>query len=501
MHLSNDKIDVQETNFNLLANNNLDNNRHIYIYQKYTITTDIIENKLRINIQEKSERNVENKKYEKLYTQEELIEINKVFSMFDKIEDSFNFLILYDNNCLITIENNFCILTIKVDTKELPKNAISDSMIFRIPMGDSQNYNINNNADINDNSNKIIKINDNLKLLNIESSNSIININNKDNLLDNENDINKMNINSLIQNLISKVNQLTEENKEIKNRLNVLENNNNELIKIIKENRIYLLKEKKNGDSSSKGGSNIKKNIGNENGEKNDNNNFDMNTFFLSQNNIKLNDLENENSPNFLTRVHTKYLREKTKNKSDLLNSDFKSYKMDIENGEEKNKKININSKDNKNYFEKIEYKKKNSEEEDKYLYSNKTEKEDEIFDDMNLFKNNKYCKKNFENLNNDYYLDQYGLKKNIISVDENEEDKKDKYFNNIPIKEDDIWSVNRSNNIIGGVCLPSSKNFSFSNQKKDKKNAENSNSSFYSNNFNYNYKKNDLNRGNDYLI
>lgn len=494
MHLSDIKIDAENTNFNLLTNNNSDNKRHIFLYENYTITTDIIDNKLRINIQEKSEQNIENKKYEKLYTQEELIEINKVFSMFDKIEDSFNFLILYDNNLLIKIEKNFFILTIKLDTKELPKNNISDSMIFKIPLSDDQNKDSqnNNNIDILDNSSKLNKINNNLKLLNIESNNSLMNINNnsKDNLLDNENDMNKINLSSLIQNLISKVNQLTEENKEIKNRLNVLENNNNELIKIIKENRIFLLKEKNNADSPSISASNNKKNIDNENIENNENNKFDINTFFLSQNNIKLNDLEKENEDNFLTRIHTKYLKGKTKNK------------MDIENGEEKNK-ININFKDNKNYFDKIKYLKKNSEEEDKYLYSNKIETEDEIFDDMNLFKNNRYVKNNYENLKNIYNDQQYEIKKNIISVDENEEEKKDKLYNNIPIKEDDIWSVNRSNNIVGGICLPYSKNSSFSNQKKDKKISENNYSLFYSNNYNYNsnYKKNDNNRGNDYLI
>ena len=491
MYLSNDKIDVQDTNFNLLANNNSDNNRHIYINGNYTITTDIIDNKLRINIQEKTEQNIENKRYEKLFTQEELIEINKVFSMFDKIEDSFNFLIFYDNNLLITIENNFCILTIKLDTKELPKNKISDSMIFKIPLAESQNQDEqnNNNVDINDSSSKLNKINNNLKLLNIESSSSLIKINSKDNILDNENDINKMNISSLIQNLISKVNQLTEENKEIKNRLNVLENNNNELIKIIKENRLFLLKEKNNGDGPSTGVSNNKKNIDNVKDSNNENTNFDLNTFFLSQNNIKFDDLENgnENSPNFLTRIHTKYLREKTKNK------------MDIEKSEEKIKK-NINFKDNKNYLDKIKYEQKNIEEEDKYLYSNKTEKEDEIFYDINIFKNNKYCKKNFD-IKTNYFGQQNVYKGNIINIDENEEEKKNKFFNNIPNKDDDAWSVNRSNNIVGGVCLPSSKNYSFLNQKKDKKNAENNYSSFYSNNYNNNYKKNDSNRGNDYLI
>ena len=166
---------------------------------------------------------------------------------------------------------------------------------------------------------------------------------------------------------------------------------------------------------------------------------------------------------------------------------------MDIENSEEKNK-ININPKDNNNYNDKIKYGKKNSEEEDKYLYSNKTEREDEIFDDMNLFKKNNYYK-------NNYYGQRYDFKKNIISVDENEEEKKDKYFNTIPIKEDEIWSVNRSNNIVGGICLPSSQNSSFSNQKKGKKNTENSHFPFYLNNNNFNYKKNDSNRGNDYLI
>lgn len=469
------KIESQELSFNLLSNNSSNSNRHKYLHENYTITTEIIDNKLSINIEEKSYLDSEIKKYEKLYSQEELIEISKVFSMFDKIEDSFNILELNDNNFIISLDDKFCVLTIKLDTKELPKNKISDSIIFKIPLTVKDN-NIQSNS-LNDYKNNQNKINNNSKSINIESNQNVNNINS--NSLDNN-----MNIFSLIQNLMSKVNQLTEENKEIKNRLNVLEKNNNELINIIKENRINLLKEKNNIDSPSTNISNNNKKI-----EENDNNknNIDFNDFFLSQSNFKLNNLENENSPNFFTRIHSRFLKEKTKSKNkddDIFEKDFKQNKMDIENYEEKNKK-NFNFKESKNFEESLKEKEKEKqdEEEDNYLFTNK-ETENEIYDDMNLFKNN-CVKKKVENTNN-YFGDKYKMNKNIINLDENEEEKKEKYNNNIKNKEEDAWSFNKSIKMIGIAYSP-------------KNNSENDHSSFSSNQLNF--KKSDNKRGKDFLI
>ena len=350
MILNSDIKDNQDINFN----NILNNNKHEYLYENYKIIIDIIDNKLKIAVLNKLEQNLKFEKYEKLYTQEELIDINKIFSMFDKLEDCINIIDINNKNLFIKIIDNSCILTIKLDTKELPKNKISDSIIFIIPIIETQN----NNNIINNNINQ----NNNLNSLNIEQ---IINKNNNIFLNDNPNQIS---IYSIIQNLIKKVEQLTEENKEIKNRLNVLEKNNNELINIIKENRINILKERNNLDIPSTNISNNNKNIDNDNFQNNhinnNNNNSDINylSLFFPQDNFKLNELENEYSSNFLTKIQTKYLKEKTKNKNKLNEKEFKLNKMDIENIQDKNKlnysfgqnNNNNNNNNNKNIIIKI---------------------------------------------------------------------------------------------------------------------------------------------------
>lgn len=477
MLLDGNKIESQDINFTLLSNNNSNNNRHKYLYDNYSIITELIDNKLCIIIEEKSDLNSEMKKYEKLYSQEELIEINKVFSIFDKIEDSFNILELNNNNFEISLENNFCVLTIKLDAKELPKNKISDSIIFNIPLINKDN----NNNNLNDNKNKLNKNNNNMKSLNIEL---IPNDNKNNNCLDNN--INNINIYSLVHNLISKVNQLTEENKEIKSRLSVLEKNNNELINIIKENRINLLKERNNIDSPSTNiSNNNKKNEENQNNQ----NNFELNNFFLSQNNLKLDDLEKENSPNFFTRIHKRFLKEKTKNKNkdDIFEKDFKQNQMDIENHEEKNK-INLilkkNKKNDESSAEKEKEKEKQEEEEENYLFTNKTETENEIYDDMNLFKNN-WVKKKVENTNK-YSGEKFQMNKNIICIDEKEEEKKGKFNYNLKNKDQDVWPINKDNNLIGAAYLSI-------------KNSENDYSSFSSNQLNL--KKNDFKSRKDFLF
>ena len=454
MCINNINSDKEDLNFNLLTNNDLNNIKHEYLYQNYIITTDIINNQLRIIIENKQESNSQPRKYQRLYSLEDLIKINRVFTMFDRVEDSINIIEINDKNCQILLEDNSCVLTIKLDTKELPKNKISDTIIFKIPPIENQN-----NKNIN-------LINNNLKSLNIGKKAS-------DNTISLDDNINNSNVFSILQKLMLKVEELSEENKEIKNRLNVLENNNNELINIIKENRInILLKEKNNSDSPSTNitnSNNISYNnkiIENEN-QNNLNNIFDINTlsFCAPKDNFNLNDEGNENSPNYLTRIHAKYLKEKTKNKNELNSQEFKLNKMDLESKEEKNK-INFNDNIIFNDSE------KKDEDEDNYLFTSKGD--NEIVDDINFFKSNENKKRIDIYDKKKYFSSNYGIKKNIMCVDENEEEEREK-DNNIlnNSEEDDDWSINKSYNMVGVASLPSPRNSSFSSNQNNKKNRK----------------------------
>ena len=486
------KKENQDINFNNLPNNNPNQKSNRYFYNNYNIITEIIDNKLNIIIEEKNETNLNIKKYERLYTKEELIKINKIFSMFDKIEDSINILELNNNNCLITKGKNSCILSIKLETRELPKNKISDSIIFEIPLivnenNDTISYHTENNDedkmydDIkslnNEKNNEENKINDNKNLLNNEKdkmNNAIKSLNIEKNDIEIENNINNLknnlndkNIYSLVQNLIDKVNKLTEENKEIKNRISILEKNNNELINIIKENRIDLLKEINNSNSPST-------NISNNKIFENKKNNFDFNDFFLIDNNQNINDLESENSINYLTRIHNKYLNEKIKNKNrnDINEKDLKSSKMALEINKEKNK-LNNNYIEKKNIFDddiNIKDKKEDEDDdEDNYLFSNKAESE-EIYDDLNLFKGS-WSQKKFET--NKPYEQKNDINHNIIPIDENEENYKEKY-NNDKNSKDEFWSANKRNNYFGNAYPPNYHSASFFSNNNYIKNKNN---------------------------
>ncbi len=452
------KKENQDINFNNLPNNNPNQKSNRYFYNNYNIITEIIDNKLNIIIEEKIGTNLNIKKYERLYTKEELIKINKIFSMFDKIEDSINILELNNNNCLITKGKNSCILSIKLETRELPKNKISDSIIFEIPLIVNEN---NDTISYHSENNDEDKMYDDIKSLNIEKNDIEID-NNINNL---KNNLNDKNIYSLVQNLIDKVNKLTEENKEIKNRISILEKNNNELINIIKENRIDLLKEINNSNSPST-------NISNNKIFENKKNNFDFNDFFLIDNNQNINDLESENSINYLTRIHNKYLNEKIKNRNDINEKDLKSSKMALEINKEKNK-LNNNYIEKKNIFDddiNIKDKKEDEDDdEDNYLFSNKAESE-EIYDDLNLFKGS-WSQKKFET--NKPYEQKNDINNNIIPIDENEENYKEKY-NNDKNSKDEFWSANKRNNYFGNAYLPNYHSASFFSNNNYIKNKNN---------------------------
>ena len=405
--------DNNEINFNILNDVNLSSNKYEYTYENYIIIFDIQNNNLMIEIQNK----LNSEKYKNHYTQNELIEINKIFSMFDNIEESIKEIELNKNNFSINISDNLCILTIKIDTNELPKNKISDTIIFKIPLIELK---------LEKNNSNMSQINKNLKCLKIENNISIESINNaspRDSIKFNNNNTNIDNI----QILMAKIDKLSQENKEIKERLNVLEENNNKLINLIKESRINLLKEKKNSDnplliSPNKKNDNIKFNFGN-------NPDFDFLSFSFQ------NDSQNDKS-NILKNLYSNFLKNKKKSKDKIEDELFN--------------KINKNESTEKNAIYKPGRKKSNfsKNSEDNYFYSNKEDVD--IIDDVGFFKNYKLTiTPSSENL-----IRNNQEEKNIMCLDELEEERKNPMRKNESNGNEDDWSVNKSYNMVGVTCL-----------------------------------------------
>ena len=405
--------DNNEINFNILNDVNLSSNKYEYTYENYIIIFDIQNNNLMIEIQNK----LNSEKYKNHYTQNELIEINKIFSMFDNIEESIKEIELNKNNFSINISDNLCILTIKIDTNDLPKNKISDTIIFKIPLIELKLE--KNNSNMN-------QINKNLKCLKIENNISIESINNaspRDSIKFNNNNTNIDNI----QILMAKIDKLSQENKEIKERLNVLEENNNKLINLIKESRINLLKEKNNSDnplliSPNKKNDNIKFNFGN-------NPDFDFLSFSFQ------NDSQNDKS-NILKNLYSNFLKNKKKSKDKIEDELFN--------------KINKNESTEKNAIYKPGRKKSNfsKNSEDNYFYSNKEDVD--IIDDVGFFKNYKLTiTPSSENL-----IRNNQEEKNIMCLDELEEERKNPMRKNESNGNEDDWSVNKSYNMVGVTCL-----------------------------------------------
>ena len=380
--------DNNEINFNILNDVNLSSNKYEYTYENYIIIFDIQNNNLMIEIQNK----LNSEKYKNHYTQNELIEINKIFSMFDNIEESIKEIELNKNNFSINISNNLCILTIKIDTNELPKNKISDTIIFKIPLIELK---------LEKNNSNMSQINKNLKCLKIENNISIESINNaspRDSIKFNNNNTNIDNI----QILMAKIDKLSQENKEIKERLNVLEENNNKLINLIKES--------------------IKFNFGN-------NPDFDFLSFSFQ------NDSQNDKS-NILKNLYSNFLKNKKKSKDKIEDELFN--------------KINKNESTEKNAIYKPGRKKSNfsKNSEDNYFYSNKEDVD--IIDDVGFFKNYKLTiTPSSENL-----IRNNQEEKNIMCLDELEEERKNPMRKNESNGNEDDWSVNKSYNMVGVTCL-----------------------------------------------
>ena len=409
--------DNKEINFNILNDVNPNSIKYEYGYENYIITFEIQNNKLMIEIDNK----LTSEKYKNQFSQKELIEINKIFSMFDNIEDSIKAIELNKNNSSIIINDNLCILTIKIDTNELPKNKISDTIIFKIPLIGLK---------LEKNNSTMSLINTNLKSLKIENNISIESINNASPCSSIKFN-NSTNSDNIVLNLMTKVDKLCQENKEIKERLRVLEENNNKLINIIKETRINLLKEKNNLDNPLLTSPNKKM-------QKNDNNRIimDHNLDFGDLSFSFQNEPQNDKS-NILKCLYSNFLKNKKKNKDKIEEEVFH--------------KLNKNEIKEKNGVHKQERKKsgfsKNSEE--NYFYSNKSDVD--IIDDVGFFKNYKLTvTPSCENLNK-YNQES---EKNIMYLDENEEEKKNPIRKNESNGNEDDWSVNKSYNMVGVTCL-----------------------------------------------
>ncbi len=166
MNQNDENEDSKEINFNIFTDVNSNINRYEYSNDNFIIIFSIENSKFIIEIENK----LSSDKYQKQYTHDELISINKVFSMFDSVEDCINIIEMNKNNFLISIQDNICSLTIKVDTKELPKNKISDTIVFKIPLL----------LDLKQerNSSNMSLINRNLRCLKIESNISLESLNN-----------------------------------------------------------------------------------------------------------------------------------------------------------------------------------------------------------------------------------------------------------------------------------------------------------------------------------
>ena len=395
---------------------NSNKNKKEYSFGNNIIILGIVNDKLRITIKHMTEFNSQIIIFQKDFIQEELNELNKIFTIFDKVEDSINLidLSLVENNkdILISTNNNNCTIHLKLNINELPKHNISDIVIFSLPLIFGQNSILNNNDNYKNNS---------LNLENIEQ------LHNNDISLEKSK---FKNINVFIQQLVLKIEQLTLENKEIKNRINILERNNNCLIKIIKEKRIKVLEEYL---------------LNNKNNPNYSENNLNKDIFISQKDHFNLNDsFDLEKSPNYFTTLPYNYQKEKEKNESKIL----------FDNGKE-------------------------DEKEENYLYSSKVN--NEIFDDIEFFKNNGRKsnlsdKKMYNNIYNGNENESV-MGKNIMCIDEQEEEKKDKLKGNIfsKIEDSNNNSKNRSSIKLGVVFpfFPSLGTSSFNLKDKKKLNED----------------------------
>ena len=337
---------------------------------------DIINNELHFTV----ESHVNKKFYEKFYSLEQLMQINKVFRMYDKIEDCLEYFDETLNNTInsptISIKDDFFILFIKINVNQLPKKNISDTIKLEIPF---------------------------VKLFN-QNQNESINSNNNFGL--NNNGVSS----NLIQELIYKIDHLTQDNIEMHKRIDILEKNNIETSKNIakSENTIKLLEDKyQNISSHYLDFLKNSKDFGQESAK------FFMN---ISSSNINIDNIENKNNNN---EDHIDININIDQSPSLLT---FKNNSMNIEN----NIKNNVNMIILNNN---IENHNKNKNKKENNLHEKKDN--NKIINDINFFGNNDH-------------------KKNTMYIDENEEEKKNIHIDNFDDSKKIGWLVNNNDDLMG---------------------------------------------------
>lgn len=438
----------------------------------YLIKLDIISNSLRIIIHNKDEetKSSEISIYQKIFTLDDLKIINKVFRLCDSIEETIDFfeegLKNQENTPKIELLNDFFKISIKFNNRHLPKKDMSDFICLEIPKLTIDGIKLSKNNNTIKNNSIFTEKEDNYD--NLINSNFVGN--NGSTVF---NDCKKNNSNNK-QHL--QIKKLFEDNSKLKNRLNVLEEHNNKMVQIIKDT--YNNQEKR--ISALEGQYKNISNILNKYKElfiKEDNK--------INQRKVKLDTeiqkelikgLDNNNkkelnagsnNPNFFGRIIEEQKKIKEKNKKE---------KEEKEKKQENVGKIEQNKIDN-NFMEidisqnDREIKKKDEEAEDdeqNYLYNSKND-DDKINDDMGLIVNNGIgnnynsspttpISQYFNNINKkeNYYNKNNSLEKNIMSIDENEEEKKNLSLNKENYKKTNENKWLSSYNLGGGPHIES---------------------------------------------
>ena len=383
--LSNNKKKTEETKPNSFISTDSTNDTNIthsqkkqkYIFENnnksYSIVLILFEDKIKIIVNPLT-YGTDEYYYERDFSQEELKTNNKVFKLCNDIEESFEYFndLFQDsqNQLLVNESNDFF--------------NIEKKMQLSLPLKIEITKKYKNNK-ININQNSIIKNNSN-------NNNIEINIKNND----------KINFN--LNNDIKNVSPLCNINNEFQERIDFLEHENAELLKLVKKNYVHNEERIQNltenlffvdnlvNNMNEKQKNENKKQIGDLLNKKRANAS-DLSDISFNSNENEVNNKKNKNleKENFL-----KIFSDNNSINSGDSNEKFfmkilKKKKLEEESNrlkQNKNNNINSNSNNNNNEKNNIINFKKDEEENETYLYGEQ-DSSDEIKDDIDFFSNN----------------------------------------------------------------------------------------------------------------
>lgn len=432
----------------------------------YTLNMEIIDNRIKIIIESKLNKNLNDISfYQRTFSLEELLNINKIFRLYENIEDALVFFIdiLSDSSNKPIIKENEISLSIFQKINLIKKKT--ENIIIEIPKFKSKFPDNNNNTL----SKKITQ----------KEKNDLIN--NKESLENIETEIIEENfIFEKQENILELINR---ENIDLKRRIEVLEHNNNQLIKIFRdsekifqsrlqklENQLKLLNDlltsiredninsnkkkkllckKKRSDSDSlfyiENKDNSFKDFLNETGgaifdissisEKE----YNFQPSNISKIEILNNDLNtsnycNNDNSNFFTRAFAEHKQKLEKKLKGNMNED-KTKSKTSNNGENNDKSRSNEEVTQANEKEEIN---------ENYLYGDE-ESIDKIIDDISFFgsnlnfitddgrgkKDNDNNKKNYNSSFKNDFDNKINNNRKMMELDENKEDKRNNLYEN----------------------------------------------------------------------